>query len=738
MGNRAIPEEEQLTKLEQGFSRRGLLTRYAEGRVNSVLQRQGMALVGGVALMVADGLARGILVLALALFGETLDCFVLRHVRAWLKAGVPFARVYAITTLTAVVQAVTIGMCVWLCWHGPQSQYSHLFSLAFLLGAVVNGGLVLPFHRAAGIARLGVYALTLIMTLFSSWLRIENSSTGFWMDAMGALVLIYIGYMFLSYIVAGFRRQRRNTLSLIANSRALVEREKEARRLSLVARNANDSVILSDSQNHITWVNDAFTRVTGYTLEDALGRTPGELLNGPETDPQTTAAIKNACTIGVSYRGEVQNVTKDGRRIWIETNQVPVLGPDGKVEMTVAVERDVTAARTHAMEMARARQAAEEGARAKSAFLATMSHEIRTPMNGVIGMADILEGTSLTPEQHLYVDTIRSSAQTLVAIINDILDMSKLEAGKIVIHPVPIDLRSCIEQTVLLLGPQARNKGLNLDIELEDLPHSVLGDDVRFRQILVNLIGNAVKFTEKGGVRVHASSVTEGDKHLVSIKIEDTGIGISPDRIHAIFEEFVQADAETTRRFGGTGLGLTIARKLAQAMGGTIEVSSELERGTCFTVSLPFERQKTDTATPAAALAPEEHAVLQGVRVLLAEDNKVNRLLTQKYLSDLPIELGFAHDGSEAVAKARDWQPQMIFMDMSMPVMSGLEATEQIRCMAIAQPQIVALTANAFESDREACKAAGMDGFLSKPVRRTDLIKSLHDHCSALHRAAML
>jgi PAS domain S-box-containing protein len=733
MGNRAVPEEEQLSELEYGFSRRGLLLRYADGRVRSVYQRQGMALLGGIALMLADGPARGLLVIALALFGETVDCFVLKRVSGWLDAGVSFRKIYALTTLTAGLQAVTIGYCVWLCWHGPQSQYSHLFSLAFMLGAVVNGGLVLPFHRVAGAARLSVYGATLLSVLVSSWFKVETNSAGFWMDALGALVLIYIVYMFLSYIVAGFGRHRRNTLDLIANGRALVEREQEARRLSLVARNANDSVILSDKDNRIFWVNDAFTRVTGYPIEEAIGQTPGELLNGPETDPKTIAAIKNACSIGMSFRGEVQNVTRDGRRIWVETNQVPVLGDNGQVEMTVAVERDVTAARNYANEMARAKRAAEDGARAKSEFLATMSHEIRTPMNGVIGMTDMLESTSLTPEQHMYVGTIRSSAQALVAIINDILDMSKLEVGKMVLHPVPFDLRACVEQTVLLLGPQARSKGLSLDLDLaENLPDRVCGDDVRLRQILLNLIGNAVKFTRTGGVDVAVSSAQSDETHLVTIRIVDTGIGIAADRLGDIFDEFVQADAATTREFGGTGLGLTIARKLVEAMGGKVSVDSQLGKGTCFSVDLPF-----DAGCCPESVADERRDFdtenLAGIRVLLAEDNKVNRLLTKKYLSDLPIELQFAHDGSEAVNMARDWQPHLVFMDMSMPIMSGIEATEQIRCLPIYQPRIVALTANAFESDKEACKAAGMDDFLTKPVRRADLIESLYHHCVAVH-----
>lgn len=504
----------------------------------------------------------------------------------------------------------------------------------------------------------------------------------------------------------------------------LQNKQAELHRLSLVAKHASDSIILTDAQTRIIWVNDAFSRVTGYTLEEAIGSTPGQLLNGPNSDPAVIRNINSRLAKGKRFHTEILNYTKSGEEIWIDTHLVPILNDAGQVELIIGIERDVTSTKIRQRELAEAKLAAEQADRAKSEFLANMSHEIRTPMNGIIGMAGLLAEAGLGPDEQQYVDTIQESSVALLKIINDILDLSRLEAGKLAITPVDFKLRHCVESAVDLLSPKAREKGISLSVDYAaGMVDQLRGDDGRLRQILVNLIGNAVKFTAQGGVTVTVGTA-EADPYRLVIEIEDTGIGISPDQALHIFDRFSQADAATTRAFGGTGLGLTISSVLAERMGGNITLRSELGIGCCFVLSVqmaPAEAPVTEIALQ--VIAPL--AVLADSVVLLAEDNKVNRLLINKYLSDQSLELIEAVNGREAVTLCQTCVPDIVLMDMSMPELDGIAATREIRALNIVQPTIVALTANAFDSDREACLAAGMDHFLSKPIKKTDLLHTL-------------
>lgn len=725
MPENASSDVGRLAAYERQYSRRGLLIRYARGRVANFSARQIMTLIGGLVLGTMNSPLQGVIAICIALFGEAVDCLYLRHADRLMAKGVPFPRLRIVSTFTAAFQAATISVCVIMAWLGPVTGLSPLFSGAFLAGAAINAGLVLPFHRPAAVARLSIYAATAMGLFAYDAFSSEMYSAELAMNTAGAAMLAYMVALFLQFVVKGFHRHKRSMFELTEKGRELVNSRKEAERLSLVARNANDSVIVSGPQGQILWVNDAFRRMTGYTAEEAVGQSPGDLLNSPETDPKTVEEIRDAILSGQPYRGEILNNTKDGRAIWVETNLVPVLDDAGQVEVAVAVERDITQAKIHAREMAAAREAAVEGARAKAEFLATMSHEIRTPMNGVIGMTEVLLDTPLTKEQREYTDTIRSSARALLTIINDILDLSKLDAQKVVLSTVDFDLRRCFEETLRLMRPQARGKGLTLSLEASGpLPQRVHADDGRLRQILINLIGNAIKFTETGGVTVRLSSDRWGDGYLLCIDVIDTGIGIPPDKIEQIFERFSQADAATTRLYGGTGLGLTISQELVQIMGGQIRAESTEGEGSQFCVELPVGAMK-DVGKP-EALGREGQVLdmepLVGKRVLVAEDNKVNRLLMRKFLADTPVELTFAHDGRQALSCVADDPPDLVFMDMSMPVMGGIEATRRIRDLGGKQPAIVALTANAFDSDKTACRLAGMNDFLSKPVSRADLL----------------
>ena len=743
MRNPATAQSDPLAEFERRHNRAGLLARYARGRVANFGSRQIMTVSGGLFLWMMNGPMWGIAAMLIALLGEAVDCFYLRGLPRRLEQGQSFRKLYWTSTLTAAFQALTISVCVGLSWYGPTTSASPLFAVAFLAGAAINGGLVLPYHRGAGAVRLAIYSLLPFVLFLSAAMMRGRPDTEYSMNAAGTLMLGFMVYSFLEFGVNAFRRSIDTTRDVIEKStelealnRQLATQQKEAHQLALVARNANDSVLLLDRDGRITWANDTFTRTTGFSIEEAMGKSPGELLNAPETDMVTVEALHDATARGIPFRCEIQNRTKAGDLIWVETNQVPVIDENGDVEMVVAIERDITEAKTHEQELLVARIAAEEGARAKAEFLATMSHEIRTPMNGVIGMADLLADSGLTHDQQLYADTIRHSAQALLTIINDVLDLSRLDARKMTLSPVDFELSTCVREPVRLLRPQARDKGLSLIVEFTgNGPDRLHGDDSRLRQVLINLIGNAIKFTESGHVAVRVHNQKTGCGSEITIEVEDTGIGIPTDKLTHIFERFAQADASTTRQYGGTGLGLTISRMLVETMGGTISVTSEVGRGSIFTVALylPPAEQEAGQETKTVALSdPELRRILRGRRILAAEDAEVNRTLIHKYLNGFQVELDFAHDGREAVTKTLVGRPDLVLMDMSMPELNGIEATRRIRAEAGYRPVIIALTANAFDSDRDACLEAGMDGFLTKPVRKAQLLAGMAQHLQHL------
>ncbi|MBM3286938.1 MAG: response regulator [Candidatus Eisenbacteria bacterium] len=522
--------------------------------------------------------------------------------------------------------------------------------------------------------------------------------------------------------------------------------EHKLRRLAQAAESAADVIVMTDSAGTITWVNPAFTAVTGYPREEALGQTPRLLKSGVQP-PEFYEKLWGEIASGRSWSGQIKNKKKDGSLYDASLTIAPICSEGGQIDGFVAVQRDVTAVvekerdllrlkeeltekasllEAQNRDLAAAREAAVAGDRAKSEFLANMSHEIRTPMNGVLGFVDLLLDTELTRQQREYLETVRVSGETLLTVINEILDFSKIEAGKLDLETIPFDLRELIEGVGDLLAPRAQEKGLELVCAVSPGSPSMLsGDPVRLRQVLTNLAGNAIKFTRQGEITVSVETVARGNRRLDAVfRVSDTGIGIAPEKLDGLFQPFTQVDGSTTRLYGGTGLGLAISRRLVEMMGGRIEVESAMDEGSTFTATIPMDRADAadGTQTPGAG-------ALTGLRVLVVDDNETNCDLLFAMLSSFDCRPTSVKGGWEAIGMLREAAAsrnpfRLALLDRQMPGINGIDLARRIR----SEKGLGGLPLILLSSMRICGNEEGEDLFaavLSKPVKQLALLDAI-------------
>jgi PAS domain S-box-containing protein len=504
-------------------------------------------------------------------------------------------------------------------------------------------------------------------------------------------------------------------------------KESEAR-YRLLAENATDLILLVTREGKRLYASPSCFALLGYQPDEMLQIATKDALH-PEDVEMVRELLANSQKEREILRYRMRR--RDGGYVWVESVARPLAEESGQPPRWLFVARNIDQRIAAEREQIRLTEAAERANRAKSEFLSHMSHEIRTPMNGVVGMNALLLETDLTAHQRKLSETVRDSADALLSILNDILDVSKLEADRVDLEEIEFDLPTLVEKTAELLDPRARQKGLSLTLDIAATARSAFyGDPMRLRQILLNLASNAIKFTERGGVEIFArGSDTDADHACLRIEVHDTGIGISDADKSRLFSPFVQADASITRRFGGTGLGLSICKKLVELMDGQIGIADRPGGGSVFWFEVHLRYASPARATEGElrdALASDLVAPVSG-HVLLAEDDTINVEVARLILEGAGYTVDVALDGREAVAAALRCDYDLILMDMQMPGLDGLSATQEIRATERRgrRVPIVAMTANAMQGDQRRCLEAGMDDYVSKPIAPAKLRETI-------------
>jgi PAS domain S-box-containing protein len=509
----------------------------------------------------------------------------------------------------------------------------------------------------------------------------------------------------------------------------LIRTEARAR---IIGETSIDTMVTFNNKGVILDINPAAMKMFGYKEDELVGQSIIKLI------PTIAEETKDVFRIREHFRTEklsdVMPMRKDGGLFYAEIQLGEAIIEAN--EIFACTISDITERKIAEQEMMQAKEEAELAARVKTEFLAMMSHEIRTPMNGIIGMTDLLIDSGLNKEQQEYAEIVRKSSDALLSVINDILDFSKIESGKMVMEQEPLELKSLIDETFDLFTAKTRERELTMEFHIdEELPAYIIGDITRLRQILINLVGNAVKFTESGGIYVLVNKLAhQGDFLEIEFIIKDTGIGISPQQIMHLFKPFSQLDSSMTRKYGGTGLGLAICKTLVELMGGSIRTEENVEIGATFVFTIQTKPFYFSEAKPKMSIAIKEMSApvseTAALKIILAEDHEVNQKLLLRILQKLGHSVDLAENGIEVLELLKKKQVDLILMDLQMPRMDGFETAKAImdNVPERQRPTIIAVTASTSEKDIAQCFALGMAGFISKPIKIKDIQQALEQH----------
>ncbi|MCX5793043.1 MAG: response regulator [Elusimicrobia bacterium] len=486
-------------------------------------------------------------------------------------------------------------------------------------------------------------------------------------------------------------------------------------------------VILTDVSGRIEYVNPAFTAMYGYLPAEVIGRTPSVLKSG-ETPLPIYHCLWNSLLGGHPWTGQLHNRTSSGALLWVRVYASPVRSSEGKFTHFITLHKDVSLEKQLMADVVAAKHEAEQADRAKSEFLAAMSHEIRTPLNAIVGMSELLDEAGLNKDQAQYLSIMRSASDTLLSLISDILDISKIEAGKVEIEKAPFNLEELVSKVSEMMAVRAFKKDVEINCKIEaDVPVYVEGDATRLRQVLMNLMGNAVKFVERGWISLNVKKLkAEGDSIELQFSVRDTGIGIPAGKLASIFEKFTQADPSTTRKYGGTGLGLPISKMLIELMGGKIRVESEPGLGSVFYFTVKLGPQKDKRAV---YLPPTDIKELSGRRFLVVDDNLVNRLIIREMMQSWGAFCSDAADAEAGLAKVLEAQRKDapfhgVFADFNMPGMDGYEFCRRLMAdPAIApKPALALVTSDIVRFRKEDFRALGVNTHIMKPVKKQTVL----------------
>ena len=514
-------------------------------------------------------------------------------------------------------------------------------------------------------------------------------------------------------------------VAYITDVTQLKHNEKKALLNDVVLGTISQGIVVTDNRKLVQYVNPAFTQITGYNAEDILGASTKKL-QGTNTEPAAIQALNNSIASGTPVTQKILNYRKDGSTFWNEMSISPVRNADGKIAHYVGVIRDISQSVSSEHALAQALATAQRANQSKTIFLANTSHEMRTPLHGMLGMLHLLKKTPLAPQQQEYVLATNTAAKSLLAQIDQLLDLSKLEAKKLTIHPQPMQLQTLKDDTMQWLPILTNNKPVHVSFDIDPAIGStaLLADASRLQQIITNLGSNAIRFTQHGEVRIAIEAKhSTAESCTVQFSIRDTGLGIDEANIQRIFNNFEQADASHTRLFGGTGLGLPISKQLVELMGGQLEVQSQLNVGShfYFTLHLPLATPpSTTSASAASSNTTANEPALRNIRILVAEDNLINQKVARLLLESEGAEVTIAENGKLAVDSVAQTRPafDVVLMDLQMPVMDGYTATQAIRQdLGLTDLPIIAMTASAMMTDRAECIKAGMNDHISKPFK---------------------